>query len=182
MSRRALAVALAAALAACASYGPRGSAGLGTKIAVRPVVNKSQQPSLEDQLGLAVRDEFLRDARYQVTPEAEAKDVLAVTITRYTLKPTQYDVTLAPSTYKLSILVDLKMIDRASGATLWEEKDLEGAFTYPVYNLAGGMTEPQAQTEIWTILSPMIVERAADGFAAAAKEAADKAAKTPVVK
>ncbi len=176
MRRSAPRLAAAAALAALAVLtgcvgGPGGSplhpsAG-GPKIAVRQIVNKSQQFGLEDALASAVRDEFLHDGRYPLVPETEADDVVAITITQYLLAPLAYDATLSPITYKLRIRVDVSMIERAGGRVLWTEKNLEGALTYPNEMLAGGQTEPQAQAAIWTVLAPMIVARAAEGFAAA---------------
>jgi hypothetical protein len=153
------------ALAACVD-GPaaRSHPSTGRKLAVRTIVNKTQQFGLEDTLATAVRDEFLRDGRYPLVPEGEADDVAAITLTRYLLTPLAYDVTLAPITYKLRITADVRMLERASNRELWLEKDLEGSLTYPAANLAGGQSEDQARATIWTVLAPMIVSRAADGF------------------
>ncbi len=134
------------------------------KLAIRPIVNKTQQFGLEDKLALAVRDEFLRDARYPLTPENEANGIVWINITRYILTPIQYDATLAPTNYKLRIIIDLQMIDRASNQMLWEEKNLEGAMSYPASTLTGGLTEEQAREQIWSILAPMIVKRVVNGF------------------
>ena len=70
------------------------------KIALRPVVNKTQQFGLEDKLTLRVRDEFLRDGRYPLVPEAEADGIVLVTVARYILVPTQYDSVLTPTAYR----------------------------------------------------------------------------------
>jgi hypothetical protein len=167
--RRILLPLAAAALAACAGAGSgsrRGEVRLPEgvhKIAIRPIVNKSQQPTLEDVFIGALRDEFLRDARVPVVPEPEADAVIAITITRYTLTPIQYDATLAPFTYRLSILIDVAMIDRKTNKTLWTEAGLEGAMIYPASTLAGGSTEAAQSAEIWSILSPMVVQRVVEG-------------------
>ena len=142
----------------------RHAPSAGQKLAVRAISNKSQQFGLEDTLALAVRDEFLRDGRYQLVPEKEADDVVAITITHYLLTPLAYDSTLAPISYKLRILADVRMLDRATDRELWKEKDLEGSLTYPNQILAGGQTEDQARATIWTVLAPMIVSRVVDGF------------------
>jgi hypothetical protein len=134
------------------------------KLAIRPIVNKTQQFGLEDKLALAVRDEFLRDARYPLVPETEASGIVWITITRYILTPIQYDATLAPTNYKLRIIIDLQMIDHASNQTIWEEKNLEASLPYPASTLTGGLTEEQAREQIWSILAPMIVKRVIDGF------------------
>jgi hypothetical protein len=156
-------------LAACVD-GPGTAPGslshpsTGRKIVVRTISNKSQQFGLEDTLFAAVRDEFLRDGRFQLVPEKEADDAVAITITHYLLEPIGYDATLTPISYKLRILVDVRMLEHATDKELWEEKDLEGSLSYPNQILAGGQTEAQAQATIWTVLAPMIVSRVADGF------------------
>jgi hypothetical protein len=113
-----------------------------------------------------VRDEFLHDARYPLVPENEADGVVWITITRYILSPLQYDATLAPTSYKLRILVDVQLVDRSTNQALWVERNLEGSLTYPNQNLTGGMTEEQARENIWAILAPMVVTRVIDGFGA----------------
>jgi len=134
------------------------------RLAIRPIVNKTQQFGLEDKLALRIRDEFLRDARYPLTPEPEASGIVAVTVSRYILTPVQYDATLAPTAYKLRILVDLSMIDRGSNQILWEEKNLESSLTYPASTSRGGLTEEQAREQIWDILARNVVKRVIDGF------------------
>jgi hypothetical protein len=134
------------------------------KLAIRPIINKTQQFGMEDKLALAVRDEFLKDARYPLVPEDEANGVVWITITRYILSPLQYDATLAPTSYKLRILVEVQLVDRSTNQALWVERNLEGSLTYPNQNLVGGITEEQARENIYAILAPMIVTRVIDGF------------------
>ncbi|MFI5361563.1 MAG: LPS assembly lipoprotein LptE [Elusimicrobiota bacterium] len=189
MRRLPLVLAVAAALAALAAMSaciddpgathPSGLPSTGRKLIVRPISNKSQQFGLEDALSNAVRDEFLRDGRYQLVAESAADDVVSITITRYLLAPLAYDVSLAPISYKLRIFVDVQMFDRASGKELWSEKNLEGSLTYANSILAGGQTEAQAQTTIWSVLAPMIVSRVAQGFEAAPSTAPAAAAPAP---
>ena len=59
------------------------------RLALRPIVNKSKQFGLEDKLALRVRDEFLRDGRYPLSPESEATGAVAITISRYILTAVQ---------------------------------------------------------------------------------------------
>lgn len=136
------------------------------RIAIRPIVNKTQQFGLEDKLALRVRDEFLRDGRYPLAPESEASGAVAITITRYILTAVQYDATLAPTAYKLRILIDVQFVDLAANQTLWEERNLEGALNYPASTLRGGLTEEQAREAIWDILARNVVRRTIDGFGA----------------
>lgn len=134
------------------------------RLALRPVVNKTQQFGLEDKLMLRVRDEFLRDGRYPLVPEPESQGIVMITVSRYILTAVQYDATQAATAYKLRILVDLTFIDKSSNQILWEEKNLEGILSFPAQTLRGGLTEEQAREQIWDILARNIVKRVVDGF------------------
>ena len=134
------------------------------RLALRPIVNKTQQFGLEDKLLLRVRDEFLRDGRYPLVPEAESQGIVAITISRYILTAVQYDPTQAATAYKLRILVDLQFVDRSTNQILWEEKNLEGILSFPAQTLRSGLSEEQAREQIWDILSRNIVKRVIDGF------------------
>lgn len=134
------------------------------RISLRPVVNKTQQFGLEDKFLLRIRDEFLRDGRYPVVPEAGADGVVWVTIGRYILSPVQYDARLVPTAHKLRVIVDLAFVDKATNTALWEEKNMEGIQTYAASTLPGGLTEEQAREAIWDLLARDIVKRVIDGF------------------
>ncbi|MFH1725243.1 MAG: LPS assembly lipoprotein LptE [Elusimicrobiota bacterium] len=134
------------------------------RIAVRPVVNKTQQFGLEDKLTLRIRDEFLRNGQYRILPENLADGVVAVTVTRYILTPTQYDSVLAPTAYKLLVLADLQFINRHDNTILWTEPSLDGIQNFTAPTLAGGITEEQARELIWDTLARDIVTRTVDGF------------------
>ena len=136
------------------------------KLSIRPIVNKTQQFGLEDKLALAVRDQFQKDARYPLTPENESNGIVWITISRYILTPLQFDATLAPTSYKLRVLVDVQLVDRSTNQALWEEKNIEASLTYANQTLTNGLTEEQAREQIWATLAPMIVTRVIDGFGA----------------
>ena len=166
-------LALAAALAACGGgpeVGYRPAPQLLPsniqKLAIRPIVNKTQQFGLEDKLALAVRNQFLKDARYPLTPEAEADGIVGITITRYILTPLAVDATLAPTSYKMTIIADVQLVDRSKNQALWDERNLRGDLTYLNQNLPNGITEEQARENVWAILAPMIVTRVIEGFGA----------------
>lgn len=136
------------------------------RLALRPIVNKTQQFGLEDKLLLRVRDEFLRDGRYPLVPEAESQGIVMITISRYILTAVQYDATQAATAYKLRILVDVQFLDKSSNQILWEEKNLEGILSFPAQTLRGGLTEEQAREQIWDILARNVVKRVVYGFGA----------------
>jgi hypothetical protein len=135
------------------------------RLALHPVINKTGQYGLEDKLMLRTRDEFLRDGRYPLVPEAQADGVVFITITRYLNNPIQYDSRLIPTAYKLRILLDLDFVDqRKSGQALWVEKNMEGILTYTAPTLTGGITEEQAREQVWDSLARDIVKRVVNGF------------------
>lgn len=133
-------------------------------LAVRPVANKTQQFGLEDKFTLRIRDEFLRNGRYKISPESDADGVVVFIITRYILTPIQYDSVMTPTAYKLRVMGDLQFVDRHTNTILWTEPNLEGIQTYTASTLAGGMTEEQARELIWDVLARDTVKRTIDGF------------------
>ncbi|MEK7746480.1 MAG: LPS assembly lipoprotein LptE, partial [Elusimicrobiota bacterium] len=116
-----------------------------SRIAIRPVINKTQQFGLEDKLTLRIRDEFLRDGRYPLVPESNADGLVLVTLKRYILTPTQYDSVLTPTAYKLIVLANLDFVDRTTNTILWSEPNLEGIQSFTASTLKGGITEEQAR-------------------------------------
>ena len=134
------------------------------RLALRPIINKTQQFGLEDKILLRVRDEFLRDGRYPLVPEPESQGVVWITVSRYILTAVQYDATQAATAFKLRILVDVQFLDKSTNQLLWEEKNLEGILSFPAQTLRGGLTEEQAREQIWDILARNIVKRVVEGF------------------
>ena len=134
------------------------------RLALRPVINKTQQFGLEDKLLLRVRDEFLRNGRYPLVPEPESQGIVSITITRYILTAVQYDATQAVTAYKLRIIIDVQFVDKSTNQILWEEKNLEGSQSYPASTLRGGFTEEQSREQIWEILAKNVVKRTVFGF------------------
>ncbi len=137
-----------------------------SRIAIRPVINKTQQFGLEDKLTLRIRDEFLRDGRYPLVPESNADGLVLVTLKRYILTPTQYDSVLTPTAYKLIVLANLDFVDRTTNTILWSEPNLEGIQSFTASTLKGGITEEQARELVWDVLARVLVKRTVEGFGA----------------
>ncbi len=133
-------------------------------LAIRTVLNKTQQFGLEDKFTLRLRDEFLRDGKYPIVPETDADGVVAVIVRRYILTPTQYDAVLTPVAYKLQVLCDLQFIDRQNNVRIFEEKNLEAIHLFSSQTTRGGKTEEQAREFLWELLSRDMVKRVIEGF------------------
>ncbi|HVC08592.1 MAG TPA: LPS assembly lipoprotein LptE [Elusimicrobiota bacterium] len=169
---RPLLLVLAAVLcAACGSEGdvtyapaPQILPSNVTKIAIRPIVNKTQQFGIEDKLYIAVRDAFLSNGQYPIVPESEANGAVYLTITRYLLIPIQYDVNLVPTAYKLTVIADLQFIDVKTNTALWDQPNIEEDLVFNADTRPGGLTEEQAREELWPRLANDVVTRVIQGF------------------
>ncbi len=170
MKRVLVLLAAAAAIAGCAGQdvayrpAPQILPSNIKKIALRMVVNKTQQYGMEDKLMIDIRDAFLADGNYPIVPEAQADGIVVPTITRYILTPIQFDATLVPTAYKLDILMDLEFIDRATNTDLWVQRNMEASETFAAQTLPGGKTEEQAREDLWTQLANQVVTRVVQGF------------------
>jgi hypothetical protein len=135
------------------------------RIALHPIVNKTEQFGLEDKLMLDVRDAFLADGRYPLVPEEQADGVVWITIARYLNTPVQFDSNQVPIAYKLRIIVDVDFVDKKNpGQALWAEKNIQGVQSFAASAVPGGMTEEQARELVWTNLASKIVNRVVNGF------------------
>jgi hypothetical protein len=173
ISRRVLPLlALLAGAAACAPEGtdiqynpaPQLIPHSIQKIALRHVINKTQQFGLEDKLTIAVRDEFLRNGQWEIVPENQASGIVQVTINLYVLQPLTFDASLVPTSFKLRIGTDVQLIDVKTHTALWDQPNIEAIQTYAADTLPGGMTEEMAREACWDILAREIVKRVISGF------------------
>lgn len=135
-----------------------------TKIAVRPFINNTEVFALEDKFTLSLTDEFLRNGYYDVVSENNADGVIIGKIMQYLLVPMQYDTQMIPTTYRMEVRVNVRLLDRKADTVLWEETSLLGSHVYSSVTLPGGMTEEQAREQIWDKLSKDIVKRTTTGF------------------
>ena len=176
----------AAVLAACASEGAyyKPQAQIMPqhirKIAIRPILNKTEIFAMEDKLYLQLYDEFLKNGSYQVVKEDDgAEGVIITTITRYLNVPVQYDSQLIPTVYKMDVWLDIVLMDNTTHTPVWREPAFLGTQTYSASTLPGGMTEQQARELIWQKLSKDIVKRTVDGFGSVMSEDKRKVMQNP---
>ncbi len=150
------------------------------KIAIRPILNKTEIFAMEDKLYLRLYDEFLKNGSYQVVNEnASAEGVIVTTITRYLNVPIQYDSQLIPTVYKMDVWLDVVLMDKSTHAPVWREPAFLGTQTYSASTLPGGLTEQQARERIWEKLSKDIVKRTVDGFGSVMSESKRKVMQNP---
>lgn len=150
------------------------------KIAVRPVLNRTEVFTLEDKFYIELYNQFLQNGSYQIVPENNgAEGVVVTTISRYLNVPIQYDSQLIPTVYRMEVLLDVVFIDKSTNAPVWREPAFLGTQIYSASTLPGGMTEVQARDVIWKKLSKDIIKRTVDGFGSVMSENKKKVMNNP---
>ncbi len=158
------------ALAGCSKYyynpAPQVLPQYIRKIAVRPFANHTSQYGIEDKLTLAVQQVFNQDGRFQITSEDLADGVVIGDITKYILEPLAFDSSRVPSQYKLWILVNVTFYDKIKNQSLWLESNMGNPITFNSASSGqpGGLTESEAQQQIWNQLAVDISTRTFEGF------------------
>lgn len=150
------------------------------KIAVRPILNRTEVFALEDKFYNELYDTFLRNGMYQIVSENNgAQGVVVTTISRYLNMPIQYDSQLIPTVYKMDIWLDVVFMDATTNTPVWREPAFLGTQIYAASTLPGGMTEQQARDIIFEKLSKDIVKRTVDGFGSVRSEDKRKVMNNP---
>lgn len=175
-----------AALAACASegavYTPQAQIMPQhiKKVAVRPILNRTEVFALEDKFYNELYDEFLRNGMYQIVSENNgAEGVVITTISRYLNVPMQYDSQLIPTVYRMDIWLDVVLMDKTTNEPVWREPAFLGTQIYAASTLPGGMTEVQARDVVFEKLSKDIVKRTVEGFGSVMSENKRKVQNNP---
>lgn len=150
------------------------------KIAVRPILNRTEVFALEDKFYNELYDEFLRNGSYQMVAENNgAQGVVVTTISRYLNVPIQYDSQLIPTVYRMDIWLDVVLMDKTTDEPVWREPAFLGTQIYAASTLPGGMTEVQARDVVFEKLSKDIVKRTVEGFGSVMSENKRKVQNNP---
>jgi len=150
------------------------------KVAVRPILNRTEVFALEDKFYNELYDEFLRNGTYQIVAENNgAEGVVITTISRYLNVPIQYDSQLIPTVYRMDIWLDVVLMDKTTNEPVWREPAFLGTQVYAAATLPGGMTEVQARDVVFEKLSRDIVKRTVDGFGSVMSENKRKVQNNP---
>jgi hypothetical protein len=135
------------------------------KITVQPFVNKTQFFGLEDKLRRRVEGEFIRDGRLvYVNAETDADAILSGEIVNYIKQVVTFDANNQDDQYKLWVVLNARLTDRASGNVIWEESRLSQEYIYYVETRPGGLTEEEARETLWDLFARDLVKRTFDGY------------------
>ena len=150
------------------------------KVAVRPILNKTEVFALEDKFYNELYDEFLRNGSYQIVAENNgAEGVVVTTISRYLNVPIQYDSQMIPTVYRMDIWLDVVLMDKTNNTPVWREPAFLGTQIYAASTMPGGLTEVQARDVVFEKLSRDIVKRTVDGFGSVWSENKKKVMNNP---
>lgn len=115
----------------------------GAKIAIPLFSNETFQYGLEETLTRLIKEEFLLDARLEITEEEEADLILQGKITHYFNEPLS-EATIAVEEYRVRIDILVYLIIPENEKVLWE-KNLEKEAVYS--SLGTIQTEEEAARE-----------------------------------
>jgi hypothetical protein len=103
-------------------------------IAVPTLRNDTFEPAIEGIITQHIRDEFLTTSRLRlIGSTAEADLVLTGTIARYDRDSVSFDRERnVVVEYRVRIYVDIRLEDKQSGKTLWEDSMIEATAEYLV--------------------------------------------------
>lgn len=103
-------------------------------IAIPAFGNVTTRYKLTEQLPTAIAREFIARTRYQIVPDANTADaVLTGSVIGYNAYPTTYDpITSRASAAQLSVLLEVTLRERATGAVLFSRQRMEFRERYEV--------------------------------------------------
>lgn len=137
------------------------------KIYVGNFPNRTDEAYLENIFRNALIDQFIRGNRFQVVgDEADADAVVRGSVQRVTKTHTAYEESDLAAEERVSLSVQIVFEDRATGRTLWEDRDFRGAEDYLVTGAAemdtgaSNMDTLQSQNKALIKLSNDMAERA----------------------
>ncbi len=122
-----LVIALSGALSGCGYHvaGKGGSMPGGiTTISIPFFQNHTKRPDVETVITTAIVDEFINTASLQVVKSGEGEATLVGSVRLYTLTAVSFDSTDVTQEYRLSVVVDLKLLRKEDESILWERKGL----------------------------------------------------------
>ncbi|MCE5300127.1 MAG: LPS assembly lipoprotein LptE [Spirochaetia bacterium] len=164
-----LAMALAAAFLApgCTNYTPQVSLpAYIQKVAVPVFSNKTPAYGMEQYVTQKTIDLFISDGKLSIADEMNSDAIVKVSLEKYMLAVTNYDVNQIPQQYRLRIYFDIYFFDNKNQRQIWEEKELWEETTYYVVNNLGmpAETEEAARNRVLDRIADRVFRRVVYGW------------------
>jgi len=132
---RALALGLLAAAIAGCGYSFRGNLPEHIQTVAVPVfANKTGEPRIESLLTNGVVEAFSTNGRLRVVRREDADAVLEGEVTGYSVQSISYDSQANVRQYRLTVTLNLKLLDMKKNAVLFEEHSLSEKADFQVMN------------------------------------------------
>ncbi|MBI3609507.1 MAG: LptE family protein [Nitrospirae bacterium] len=170
MRHRLLFLSLIALLSGC-GYHLSGSVRLPADIrtiAVPVFHNQTFEPTLENAVTTAVKQEFLTNGRLLVVNDSEAADlVLKGTLTSFGLTPLSFDRTKSVVLeYRVYIRAAVAVEDRRTQKVLWQDSGMESSAEYLVNpdTAANRVAQDRAIAEASKQFAENVIHRVLEGF------------------
>ncbi|HEY5593749.1 MAG TPA: LptE family protein, partial [Nitrospiria bacterium] len=137
-------------------------------IAVPVFYNETFEPTLENAVTSAVKQEFLTNSRLTVVNDPEEADlILRGTIVSFGLTPVTFDRTTSVVVeYRVRIRASVTVEDRRTQKVLWKNPAMESAAEYRVNpdTAANRVAQDHAIAEAGKRLAENVVHRVLEGF------------------
>lgn len=166
--------------AACGYYFRSSGEPLGIKmesLAIPMVTSSSSDIDLESDFTRILREEFINNARVPLLGEGQAQFILFGRLYEIGTEPIAYDQqesTLSghtttfsvTKTRRLTLKLDIKLVERASGRVLWSERAMAERANYDVGTdpLETRHNKKQALEEIASLLSKRVFLKTLERF------------------
>ncbi len=147
---RALALGLLAAVVAGCGYSFLGTLPDHIQTVAVPVfANKTGEPAVESFLTSAVVEAFSTNGRLRVVKREDADAVLEGEVIGYSVQSISYDSQANVRQYRLTVTMNLKLLDMKKSAVLFEEHNLREKADFQVMN-AVSQTISREETAVRT--------------------------------
>ena len=137
-------------------------------IAVPVFYNETFEPTLENAVTSAVKQEFLTNSRLTVVNDPEEADlILRGTIVSFGLTPVTFDRTTSVVVeYRVRIRASVTVEDRRTQKVLWKNPAMESAAEYRVNpdTAANRVAQDLAVAEASKLFAENVVQRVLQGF------------------
>jgi len=119
--------------------------------------NFAYRPGLEVDITRAVITGFIRDRHIMIESEKKAKMLLKGSLEDYRFFPLSYDKGDGVVELRIEIVVNLELVDNATGKLMWQQKGFMGQTTYSLTG-PNSVTEGEATRRAVNDLADRIVE------------------------
>lgn len=121
------------------------------------------RPGTDTQVTRAVIDGFIFDRRLDIMPANKAALILDGELVDFKQYPLSYNKGRDIEEFRIEVVVNMKLTERATGKVIWEEKNFRGQTDYDVVG-PNAITEGQGVQKAVKDLAQRVVERVVDNW------------------